>query len=514
MSPKPFYNWLSERGSGVLLHPTSFPGEQGIGTLDHSAKHFIEFLLRCKMSYWQVCPLGPTGFGDSPYQTFSAFAGNPYLIDLKQLVVLELLKSEDMDPFLFMPGTRCDYGLLYEQKWSTLSKAYSNFSGNPKEWLELREEYKSFKKEQRRWLDTFALFMSLKQQFEGRSWLEWPKPFRTYKAIQTKDLDPTVINRIESHKFFQFLFFKQWSSLKLYANDLGIQIIGDISIFVALDSADVWSHPEYFQLDTKSFKPKALAGCPPDYFSMNGQLWGNPLYNWKNMKKDSYAWWIDRFKSSFQFYDIVRIDHFRGFESYWSVQADAETATEGKWVKGPGLPFFKAIQKALPNAKIIAEDLGHITPEVTQLLKDTGLPGMAVLQFAFGGGSGNFYLPHNLQSNSVIYSGTHDNDTTIGWYHSESEAIQDHVRTYLSVSGDSIGWDFIRTAYKSVCRLAIFPLQDLMTLDSPGRMNNPGNALGNWQWRYQTWQLEALTNESADYLASLGELFGRVPDKS
>ena len=461
------------------------------------------------MTHWQVCPLGPTGFGDSPYQTFSAFAGNPYLIDLKQLVGEGILKDEDLEPFRYMPGSRTDFGLLYQTKWPILQKAFSSFIKNAKKHTRLKSEFEAFKKKHNHWLAPFGLFMALKQKFEGRSWLDWPKTFRSYKVIRESDLDPEILSLSESHAFYQFLFFKQWLALKSYANGKGIQIIGDIPIFVSLDSVDVWCHPEYFQIDKRTGQPKAVAGCPPDYFAEDGQFWGNPLYDWKVLKADGYAWWIDRFKSSFELYDVVRIDHFRGFEAYWSIPAKAETAAEGNWVKGPGLDVFKAIKKGLPKAKIIAEDLGHITPEVSELLADTGLPGMAVLQFAFGGSSDNFYLPHNLKENSVIYPGTHDNDTTIGWYETSDEEIRDHVRRYYDVSGESVGWDFVRSCYRSVSKLAIAPLQDLMSLDSSGRMNEPGNALGNWQWRYQTWQLEALMNESAEYLAGLTKLYGR-----
>ena len=507
MKTLPLFNWLTERGSGILLHPTCFPGDQGVGTLDHSARQFIDFLEKAGMNHWQVCPLGPTGFGDSPYQTFSAFAGNPYLIDLKQLVGEGLLTDEDLEPFRFMPGSRTDFGLLYQNKWSALLKAHLSLrEGKNKR---ITKEFTEFRDSNQAWLKPFGLFMALKEKFEGRSWLDWPTTFRAFNSISKKDLEPDVLQLAESHEFYQYLFFKQWSDLKRYANGKGIQIIGDIPIFVSLDSVDVWCNPEFFQVDKRTGKPKAMAGCPPDYFAEDGQFWGNPLYDWKALKKDGYSWWIERFKSSFQLYDVVRIDHFRGFEAYWSIPAKAKTAAEGKWVKGPGLEVFEAIQKQLPKAKIIAEDLGHITTEVFELLKDTGLPGMAVLQFAFGDGSDNIYLPHNLKENSVIYPGTHDNDTSISWYETSGEVIQDHVRRYFDVSGQSVGWDFIRACYRSVSKLAIIPLQDLMSLDSAARMNEPGNALGNWQWRYQTWQLEALQNESAEYLADLAKLYRR-----
>jgi 4-alpha-glucanotransferase len=509
VSKAALFDWLNKRGSGVLLHPACFPGDQGIGTLDYSARSFIDFLSESRMKYWQVCPLGPTGFGDSPYQTFSAFAGNPYLIDLKQLVETGLLVEKDLDPFRFMPGSRVDFGLLYQYKWKALHKAFQSVSGNSKSAKAVKETFDSFSKQQSHWLDAYGLFMALKQKFEGRSWLDWPPPYRSFGLIKRNDLDAELLQLAEAHKFFQYLFYSQWSDLKSYANNQGIEIIGDIPIFVSLDSVDVWCNPENFQVDKKSGKPKAMAGCPPDYFSKDGQFWGNPLYDWSQHKKTNYAWWIERFKSSFELYDIVRIDHFRGFEAYWSVPASAKTAAEGKWIKGPGLAFFEAIQAALPDAKIIAEDLGFITPAVSQLLKDTGLPGMAVLQFAFGGENDNFYLPHELNKNSVIYPGTHDNDTSIGWYESAGEVIRDHVRRYFDVTGEAVGWDFIRASYRSVSNLAIIPLQDLMSLGSHGRMNEPGNALGNWQWRYQVWQLEQLRNESATYLKTLADLYNR-----
>jgi 4-alpha-glucanotransferase len=509
MNKPPLFNWLKERGSGVLLHPTCFPGDQGIGTLDHSAYAFVDFLETCKMKYWQVCPLGPTGFGDSPYQTFSAFAGNPYLINLKVLVAMGLIVQKDIKALRFMPGSRTDFGLLYENKWPVLRKAFSKYKSAPSQWKELHEDFEKFKKKEVDWLVDFGLFMALKDNFDGRSWLDWPKQFRSYRSINPKNLEPEILLSAESHQFFQFLFYSQWSKLKTYAKGKGIQIIGDIPIFVAFDSVDVWRNPEFFQVDKRSFKPKAVAGCPPDYFSKDGQFWGNPLYNWDQLKKDGFTWWINRFKASYNLYDIVRIDHFRGFESYWSIRADAKTAAEGKWVKGPGLELFKAIHKAVPQAKIIAEDLGLITPEVRKLLHDTGLPGMAVLQFAFGGDSENLYLPHNVDKNSVIYSSTHDNDTTMGWFKEAGENIQSHVQRYFDVSGEFVSWDFIRSSYRSSSKLAIFPIQDMMDLDSSGRMNEPGKALGNWQWRYQSWQLELLNNESSDYLAKLSVLYGR-----
>lgn len=505
----PLFNWLKDRGAGVLLHPTCFPGNQGIGTLDHSARSFIDFLAKSGMKYWQVCPLGPTGFGDSPYQTFSAFAGNPYLIDLNALVSVGLINEADLKPFHYLPGSKADFGMLYQTKWPVLKKAYSRFAADKHKDPALYKAFKRFVDAESKWLNAYGLFMALKENFKGKSWMDWPKGFKCYSRMTENTLDPQILESAESHKFYQFLFYRQWSELKAYANKRGIQIIGDIPIFVSLDSVDVWCNPEFFQINQKTYKPLAVAGCPPDYFSKDGQFWGNPLYDWSALEADKYRWWIERFEASFSLYDIVRIDHFRGFEAYWSIRANAKTAAEGKWIKGPGLALFSAIKNALPDAKIIAEDLGLITPEVTQLLNDSGLPGMAVLQFAFGGDSDNIYLPHNIEKNTIIYSGTHDNDTTIGWYKSADENIKDHVRRYYNVSGNSVGWDFVRSAYRSPARLAIVPLQDLMSLGSDGRMNKPGNALGNWQWRYQSWQLEELNNGSAHYLAELSDLYGR-----
>ncbi len=513
MKKLPLFNWLTDRGAGVLLHPTCFPGDQGIGTLDYSARSFIDFLEKCNFGYWQVCPLGPTGFGDSPYQTFSVFAGNPYLIDLRQLTALGLLHEQDLEPFRFLPGSKTDFGMLYEQKWPVLYKSFLSFKKTPERWEDLERSFRQFVKVNEKWLEPYGLFMALKQKFEGRSWLDWPDQFRNYSKLSTHDLDTETLLLCQAHKFYQFLFFQQWNALKAYADKKGIRVIGDIPIFAALDSVDAWSCPEFFQIDLKRFRPKAFAGVPPDYFAEDGQFWGNPLYNWSQLEKNGYRWWLDRLAMAFNLYDIVRIDHFRGFEAYWSIAAGAEKASQGMWMKGPGLPFFEAVKDSFPAAKIIAEDLGLITPEVTKLREDTGLPAIAVLQFAFGGRNDNFYLPHNLKPNSVVYSGTHDNDTSVGWYNTASESTKDHLRRYLEIPGDAISWDLIRAAYRSVSKLAVFPLQDLMSLGSEARMNMPGHALGNWQWRYQTWQLEKLTRESSIYLKKLAHLYRRIPAK-
>ncbi len=463
------------------------------------------------MGYWQVCPLGPTGFGDSPYQTFSVFAGNPYLVDFRQLIDAGLLRKRDVEPLRLLPGSITDFGMVYEQKWPLLYKAFVSFNESPGRWKDLEQSFQQFSEFNEAWLNPWGLYMALKEKFGGRSWLDWPEEFRDYAGISRRLLDRDTLLLSRAHQFYQYLFFQQWKILKTYANDKGIRIIGDVPIYTALDSADVWSCPERFQIDPKTFQPKAFAGVPPDFFAADGQFWGNPLYDWDRLEKTGYRWWIERLCAAFSLFDIVRIDHFRGFQAYWSIPAGAEKASEGRWVKGPGLRFFEVVRDAIPGAKIIAEDLGFITPGVAKLREDAGFPGIAVLQFAFGDRNDNFYLPHNMEPNSVVYSGTHDNDTSTGWYETASESTRDHVRRYLETPGYAINWDLIRAAYRSVAKLAIFPFQDLMGLGSEARMNTPGQALGNWQWRYQTWQLEKLTRESSQYLQLLANLYRRTP---
>lgn len=511
-TPAPLFNWLDHRAAGVLLHPTCFPGDFGIGTLGTEARSFIDFLQKASFAYWQVCPLGPTGYGDSPYQCVSAYAGNPYLIDLMELCQAGILPSEHLGPLLFLPGDKVDYGSLYKLKWPILRKAFDGFCEKRNK-ASLYGDFERFKEKHVAWLDSFVFYQALKQKFDGAPWYQWPEECRTYGRFLESNLisDEKLQDEAEAQRFYQYVFFGQWKKLRDYARERGIQIIGDIPIFVSHDSADVWAEPEVFQFDPAGLEPKRVAGVPPDYFSAEGQYWGNPLFEWKHLEKTDFAWWKKRLKANFELYDVVRIDHFRGFEAYWSIPFGAPTAKSGKWIKGPGLGFFSAVKEQFPDARIIAEDLGTLGPEVFKLLAATGLPGMAVLQFAFGGESDNIYLPHNLDQNTVIYPGTHDNDTTMGWYHSCDEGTRDHVRRYLRISGEEIPWDFIRTAYRSVSRLAIVSLQDLMSLDSSARFNTPGEPQGNWQWRYSTNQLATLRKESSDYLVQLASLYGRAP---
>jgi len=507
-SAPPLFHWLENRAAGVLLHPTCLPGDFGIGTLDERAGQFLEFLAAAGFSHWQVCPLGPTGFGDSPYQCFSAFAGNPYLIDLVALVRAGLIPDKAPAPLLFLNSDRVDYGGLWRLKWPILFQAYETFHRS-------RDsapygDFAAFQKEHAHWLPAYGLFQALKDHCGGRPWWEWPAGVRTFAAAQNSPLASQLAARNEAHQFFQYLFFGQWKQLRARAARLGISIIGDAPIFVALDSADVWAAPQLFQLDPASGRPLAVAGVPPDYFSADGQLWGNPLYHWPAHAAEGYAWWFARLRANFELYDIVRLDHFRGFDTYWSVPAGAATAKAGAWKRGPGLDFFRAVAARFPGARIIAEDLGEPAASVTALLAATGLPGMAVLQFAFGDKADNTHLPHNHRANSVVYPGTHDNDTARGWYAGVDERTRDHLRRYLRVSGNEVGWDLVRAAYASVCHLAIIPLQDLLSLGTEARLNTPGLPAGNWQWRYRASQLDKLQKESAAYLRDLAGLYGRL----
>jgi 4-alpha-glucanotransferase len=498
--------------AGVLVHPTSLPSRYGIGAFDEEAIHLLEFMAQAGIRAWQVCPLGPTGYGDSPYQCFSAFAGNPYLIDPGALVKAGLLTPAQVEPLLRLGADRVDFGALYRIKLPLLFSAYDTWKKNQLRALPYGD-FAAFRQSNRSWLDSYGMFSALKDHFGGKPWWEWPAEARSYESVKRTPLLGTLSARAEAYEFIQYLFFGQWALIRAKAAELKISIIGDAPIFAAIDSADVWANPKLFQLDPKTSRPLAVAGVPPDYFSADGQLWGNPLYDWKAHAADGYTWWIDRLRANFALCDIVRIDHFRGFDTYWSIPANALNARTGHWAQGPGLAIFDAIKTAMPDAKLIAEDLGELMPSVVELREATGLPGMAILQFAFGGGSDNLYLPHNQRANSVVYPGTHDNDTTLGWYATANESNRDHVRRYLRVSGREIGWDFIRSAYASVCTLAVIPLQDLLTLGTEARFNTPGTSQGNWTWRYRPEQLRALRDGGSMYLRELATLYGRDGQK-
>jgi len=492
------------RASGVLLHPTSFPGRYGIGDLGRGAYEWVDFLVSARQQYWQLLPLGPTGYGDSPYQCFSAFGGNPLLIDFDQIVAAGWLRPEDIEPVPEFPEDRVDYGAVIGYKTRVLRQAYQGFQMHAKE--KDRTALEAFCRTEAHWLDDFALFMALKDHFQV-AWPEWPEDIRLRRPQAVAHFRSLLTSQIAAHQFIQWLFFHQWGALKQYANERGVRIVGDIPIFVALDSADVWAHQDLFFLD-ETGRPTVVAGVPPDYFSPTGQLWGNPLYRWDVLAAQGYRWWIDRFRATLRMVDVVRLDHFRGFEAYWEIPASAPTAETGRWVKGPGDALFRALQDALGKVSIIAEDLGVITPEVESLRDRWGFPGMKILQFAFSGPD-NPYLPHNYSgTNWVVYTGTHDNDTTIGWFKSLSRRERSFVQAYVHSKGGDIAWDLIRLAWQSVAVLAVAPLQDFLRLGSEARMNTPSTLGGNWTWRF--WR-GALTPDLAQAMAHMTWVYGRAP---
>ncbi len=511
-APAPLFDWLQSRGAGLLLHPSSLPGSQGIGTLDGNLTALLDFLKTAGFRYWQLCPLGPTGYGDSPYQCFSAFAGNPLLIDLGALVPVGLLTAEELIPLTALPASRVDYGEIFRLKWPLLFSAHRRYS--EKKPALPYGDFGAFQKKHRAWLEPYAYFRALKDHFGGIAWSEWPAEVRLYTSALTSPLRRQLAAAIEAHAFTQYLFFGQWSLVRAAARERHIEIIGDLPIFVAGDSADAWSAPHLFELDPRTLRPVAVAGVPPDYFSADGQLWGNPLYRWKAHAADGYAWWLARLQASFSLYDVVRIDHFRGFDAYWRIPWPAVNARRGVWTRGPGLALFEAIRGKFPRARILAEDLGVLTDSTRRLLRDTGLPGMVVLQFAFGGDATNPYLPHQHAANAAVYPGTHDNDTALGWYRTLDPRTRDHVNRYLRISGAEIPWDLLRSAYASPARLAVVSMQDLLSLGSEARFNSPGRPEGNWQWRCTAAQLDSLAGSPAAYLRQLTELYGREAPQS
>jgi len=488
------------RKSGVLLHPTSLPSHGGIGSLGNDAIKFIDFLHSAGQSLWQVLPLGPTAYGNSPYACYSAFAGNPLLINLELLVEEGDLVSSDLCEDL--PAERIDFQLVTGYKNILLRKAASSFfaAGDPQR----TGEFSCFC-EAHPWLHDFALFMALKEHHHGKSWCYWPDEVARRKSSELALVSLELAAQIDEHKYMQWQFFRQWRKIKGYANRQGIDIIGDIPIFVAYDSVDVWAYPDLFHLDEKG-RPTVVAGVPPDYFSKTGQLWGNPLYNWEIMAYHGYDWWVDRFRSALDLCDLLRVDHFRGFEAYWEVPVVDKTAVNGRWVKGPGEALFHALFDSLGKVPIIAEDLGVITPDVEALRDKFSFPGMKILQFAFGSGPHNPYLPHNHVRESVVYTGTHDNDTTVGWFASLSKVEKQAVCRYLNVSEDGIAWNLIRAALVSVADTVILPLQDILELPGDARMNFPGSSSGNWTWRFNP---ELLSGKTAKRLLEMTEMYGR-----
>jgi len=503
------------RASGILLHPTSLPGPFGIGDLGPNAYAFSDFLVASGQSLWQVLPLGPTGYGDSPYACYSAFAGNTLLISPEQLVTEGLLSKSDLSGLRVSDDERVEFHRVHQLKDALLEKAFQAYKRTTD--TALRSAFETFAQENAEWLDDYALFRALKDAHHGLAWNQWDPALIRRESIAIERVRDQLRDEVEAHKYYQFLFFRQWFALKSYCNERGIHIIGDIPIFVAQDSSDVWTNPEQFKLD-QSGVPKVVAGVPPDYFSATGQLWGNPLYNWDTMTADRFKWWIARVKATLKLVDIVRVDHFRGFAASWEIPGGDKTAERGRWVEAPGRELFAAIRDALGDLPIIAEDLGVITPDVEKLRDDFHFPGMRILQFAFSSDTKNIDLPHNYHKNLVVYTGTHDNDTTVGWF--QSVAGEGSTRTakqinrerkfcmrYLNTEGEEIQWDFIRAVLASVANTAIVPLQDLLGLGTEARMNLPNSTEGNWSWRFKE---NALTDKVATRLRELTELYGRA----
>jgi 4-alpha-glucanotransferase len=502
------------RASGILLHPTSLPSRYGIGDLGDEAYEFIDFLRRARQAFWQVLPLGQTGYGDSPYQCFSAFAGNIYLISPAKLKDDGFLADEDLQGAPELAEGKVDFGKMIDFKLPLLKKAFENFRRTTDE--NVAETFRLFCQFNAFWLEDYALFRAIKLSQDQKSWQEWDEDLKLRRPEALEKARHDLDDEVFAQKFYQFAFFKQWDALKKYANDKSIKIVGDVPIFVALDSCDVWCASEQFKLNEDG-SPKVVAGVPPDYFSATGQLWGNPIYNWDKMRADGFSWWISRVKFTLKMVDIVRVDHFRGFAASWEVPGGDATAERGQWVDVPGMELFHALKHAIGELPFWAEDLGVITPDVEELRDSFGFPGMRILQFAFGGDSKNMDLPHNYIQNSVAYTGTHDNDTTVGWFNSEAgkgsgrdqEQIEKERKfclDYLNTPGKEIHWDFVRAVWASTANSALAPMQDLLGLGNDARMNLPGSTDGNWYWQCKAGDF---SDEIAERLKHLTELYGR-----
>ncbi len=494
------------RVSGVLMPITSLPSPYGIGTIGKEARKFADFLKASGQSIWQILPVGPTSYGDSPYQSFSTYAGNPYMIDLDTLVEEGLLTKDQIDSFFWgINDEEIDYGVIYNSRFKVLRIAYNKFK------LGDQKAFMAFKRRNSKWIKDYALYMAVKLHFNNKAWSEW-----TDESIKLRDEKAIARytrkfhHEIDFWKWIQFKFYEQWEAFRAYVNGLGIKILGDMPIYVAMDSADTWANPEVFWLNKKR-QPVCVAGCPPDYFSATGQLWGNPLYDWKYLKKTGYEWWMGRIAAADKLFDITRIDHFRAFDTYYAIPFGAETAIEGEWKEGPGIDFFNVMRETLGDIEIVAEDLGELFDSVKELLKESGYPGMKVLEFAFADDDENDFLPHNFTENCVVYTGTHDNDTVLGWYAEIKDWEKEHCDKYLAdyvdmQYGDEVNWKFIETAYKSVANYAIVQMQDILGLGSEARINVPSTLGGNWAWRIKK---DALTQEIADRLKKLAITYQR-----
>lgn len=490
------------RTSGVLMPISSLPSPYGIGTMGKQARRFVDFLVRGGQKYWQILPICPTSYGDSPYQSFSSFAGNPYFIDLEYLCKDKLLTKKECESFQWGSNPKyVDYGIMYESRYALLRKAYVRFMKKKP------QDFDEFCEKEKQWLDDYALFMALKDANDGQAWSKWDKDLRLRKKEAMESAKEQYAEEIRFYKMLQYLFYKQWNELKAYANEEGIEIIGDVPIYVAGDSADVWANPDQFYLD-ENLEPIEVAGCPPDAFSDDGQLWGNPLFRWDVMKKDGYTWWTRRIKAMSELYDIIRIDHFRGFDSYYAIPAKDDTAKNGQWKEGPGMDLFTELEKKLGKLPIIVEDLGFLTPSVHKLLKDSGFPGMKVIQFAFDSREESDYLPHTYTNHCVVYTGTHDNDTVMGWMKTAPKASVKYAKEYLNLTKEEgYNWGMMRAAWSSVADMAIVPMQDILGLGSEARINTPSTLGENWKWRATPEQIDT---KIAKKLHHYMQMYGRV----
>jgi 4-alpha-glucanotransferase len=495
---------VNQRASGILLHPTSLPGTYGIGTLGKAAFNFIDFLAKAKQQFWQILPLGPTGYGDSPYQCYSAHAGNHDLIDLDLLVRNHLLTPEELAAMPHFQDGPIDYDLVQKARLPLLYKAFKMFTSHASDLDKLA--YRNFLKSHAAWLNDYALFRAIKEDSGNKPWYTWEKELKTRNQGALKNAEIRLAEQIDFHKFLQFIFLKQWMSVKEYAKKNKVRIIGDIPLYISMDCSDAWANPHEFEFD-QDLMPIKVGGVPPDYFSKTGQLWGNPLFRWDVMKTNNYKWWMDRIRTSLMLYDVIRIDHFRGFAAYWAVPYGEKTAINGTWVPGPGKEFFNALKNEFGDLPIIAEDLGVMTPDVENLRDSFGLPGMKILEFAFDSSEANDYIPYNYTRNCIVYTGTHDNDTVVGWFRQASEADRRQVLDYIGNEVNDIHWSFVRLAWSSVANTAIVPMQDLLGLDSDARMNLPGTIGGNWKWRAKETDFPA---DFANALAAMTSLYGRA----
>ena len=496
------------RASGILMGISSIPSKYGIGCFSKEAYDFVDQLEKAGQQYWQILPLGPTGYGDSPYQSVSTFAGNPYFIDLEELIKKELLTKEECEACDWGGSeSYVDYEKMYLSRYKLLRKAYEKAD------LKTNPDYAEFLKEEKDWLQDYCLFMAIKNEQKGICWIDWPEELKDRHSKAVKEAEKELAEEIEFYRFQQYCFTTQWRKLKAYANKKGISIIGDVPIYVALDSSDAWANPEMLQFD-EDYDPRAVAGCPPDAFSATGQLWGNPLYDWKALKKDGYGWWVQRMTHCLELYDVVRIDHFRGFDEYYAIPYGDKTAERGKWEKGPGMDLFHTLDKKIKDLRVIAEDLGFLTESVLEMRNESGSPGMKVLQFAFDGSEDSSYLPYKYDHNCVVYTGTHDNETTKGWLENlqghDLKFVREYINCYEQPVNDCV-WALIRTALSSVADLAVIPIQDYLCLGNEARMNAPSTLGDNWKWRLTANQISETT---LYHMREVTRIYGRLAKAS